>query len=104
MIPTNSEGEMRTLAPAKSIKYLGMWLDSHLSLTKHVRKATSKAMTATHSLKLLGNSERGIHQMLWRQLYYGAILPTNHTIWAPSLLEIMQWPDPQSDEMTSKQM
>ncbi len=32
-------------------------------------------MTAAHSLRLLGNSERGIHQTLWRQLYYGAILP-----------------------------
>ncbi len=31
-------------------------------------------MTVAHSLRLLGNSERGIHQTLWCQLYYGAIL------------------------------
>ncbi len=34
-----------------------------------------KAMTVAHSLRLLGNSKRGIHQTLWRQLYYSAILP-----------------------------
>src|SRR5260370_11695584 len=33
-------------------------------------------MLAAHLLKLLGNSERGIHQTLWRQLYHGAILLT----------------------------
>src|SRR5258708_14034544 len=71
----NIEGESRTLTPLKLIKYLGVWLDSHLTLTEHVRRATSKAMTAAHSLRLLGNSERGIHQMLWRKLYYVAILP-----------------------------
>ncbi len=65
----------RTLAPAKCIKYLGMWIDSQLTLTEHIRKTTMKAMSAAHSLRLLGNSERGIHQTLWRQLYYSAILP-----------------------------
>src|SRR5258705_3965843 len=74
-IPTNTENETRTLIPAKSIKYLGMWIDSHLTLTEHVRKTTTKAVAAAHSLKLLSNSKRGIHQTLWRQRYYGAILP-----------------------------
>ena len=74
-IPMNIEGELRTLTPLKLIKYLSVWLDSCLTLTEHVRRATSKAMTAAHSLRLLGNSERGIHQMLWCQLYYSAILP-----------------------------
>ncbi len=73
-IPTNIEGELRTLTPLKLIKYLSVWLDSCLTLTEHVRRATSKAMTAAHSLRLLGNSKRGIHQMLWCQLYYGVIL------------------------------
>ncbi len=74
-IPTNVEGKMRSLAPSKIIKYLGVWIDSRLTLTEHVKRSTSKAMSAAHSLRLLGNSEQGIHQTLWRQLYYGAILP-----------------------------
>src|SRR5258708_31096444 len=52
-----------------------MWINEHLTLNEHVRKATMKAMTVAHSLRLLGNSKRGIHQTLWRQLYYSAILP-----------------------------
>src|SRR5260370_37168527 len=75
-IPMNMEGETRTLNPAKTIKYLGMWIDSQLKLTEHIRKATLKAMSAAHLLKLLGNSKRGIHQTLWRQLYHRVILPT----------------------------
>ena|SRR5258708_1501829 len=74
-IPMNTEGETRTLALTKCIKYLGMWIDSQLTLTEHIRETTMKAMTAAHSLRLLGNSERGIHQTLWRQLYYSTILP-----------------------------
>ncbi len=72
-IPMNMEGVSHSIAPSKTIKYLGMWIDSCLNLNEHIRKATLKAMTAAHSLRLLGNSERGIHQTLWRQLYYGAI-------------------------------
>src|SRR5258708_2251959 len=74
-IPTNTEGISHSIPPSKTIKYLGMWIDSCLTLNKHVKKAMMKAMTAAHSLRLLGNSERGIHQSLCRQLYYGTILP-----------------------------
>src|SRR5258708_35195984 len=74
-IPMNMEGVSCSIAPSKTIKYLGMWIDSHLTLNEHVRKATSKAMSVAHSLRLIGNSKRGIHQTLWRQLYYGTILP-----------------------------
>src|SRR5258706_8321814 len=74
-IPTNMEGISHSIPLSKTIKYLGMWIDSCLTLNEHVKKAMMKAMMAAHSLRLLGNSERGIHQSLWRQLYYGTILP-----------------------------
>src|SRR5258708_35247984 len=74
-IPTNMEGESRIITPSKTTKYLGMWIDECLTLNKHVKKATMKVLTAAHSLRLLGNSKRGIHQTLWRQLYYSTILP-----------------------------
>ncbi len=40
-IPMNVEGEMRTLTPSKIIKYLGMWIDSRLTLTEHVRTSAN---------------------------------------------------------------
>ncbi len=40
-IPMNIEGEMRTLTPSKIIKYLGMWIDSRLTLTEHVRTSAN---------------------------------------------------------------
>src|SRR5258705_459792 len=74
-IPTNNPNEMKTTQPAKVIWYLGIWLDAQLNFGKHVRKITLKAIRAAHTLRLLGNSIKGIHQTHARQLYYGAILP-----------------------------
>ena len=75
LIPTNIPRELKTVKPAKTIKYLGVWLDSHLNFTTHIQKMTSKAITAMHALRLLGNSIRGMHQMHAQLLYIGAILP-----------------------------
>ena len=63
-IPTNTPGELKTIKPAKSIQYLGVWLDTQLNFNEDVQKTTTKALTATHALKLLGNSMRGMHQSL----------------------------------------
>src|SRR5258708_1671517 len=61
-VPTNIPGKQKVVKPAKSIQYLGIWLDSQLKISEHVQKTTSKALTATHALKILGNSIRGMHQ------------------------------------------
>ncbi len=74
-IPTNTPRELKMVQLAKTIKYLGVWLDSHLNFTTHIQKMTSKAITAMHALRLLGNSIRGMHQMHAQLLYIGAILP-----------------------------
>ena len=55
-IPTNVPGELKTVKPAKSICYLGVWLDSQLNFITHIQKTTTKAITATYALRLLGNS------------------------------------------------
>ena len=74
-IPTNMLGETKSVQPAKSIQYLGVWLDSCLNFSEHVQRTTTKAITAAHALKLLGNSIRGMHQVHARQIYIGAIHP-----------------------------
>ena len=74
-VPTNNPRELKTIQPVKVIRYLGIWLDSHLNFTAHVQKTTSKAITTAHALCLLSNSIRGMHQTNARQLYQGAILP-----------------------------
>src|SRR5260370_34763317 len=56
IIPTNIPGELKTVKPAKSICYLGVWLNSQLNFNTHIQKTTTKAITATYTLRLLGNS------------------------------------------------
>ena len=74
-IPTNAPGISKTIEPSKKVKYLGVWLNSCLNFIEHVQKSTTKAITAAHSLRLLGNSIQGMHQLHARQLYIGAIIP-----------------------------
>src|SRR6266436_2617339 len=74
-VPTNTPGEQKTVKPAKSIHYLGIWLDLQLNFNEHVQKTMSKALTATHALKIVGNSIRGMHQEHTRRIYIGAIHP-----------------------------
>src|SRR5258707_14060874 len=75
IIPTNTPDKLKTVKPAKSIHYLGVWLDSQLNFNEHIQKTTSKALTATHALRILGNSIRGMHQAHARKIYIGAIHP-----------------------------
>src|SRR5260370_2711150 len=72
-IPTNTPGEQKIVKPAKLIWYLEIWLDSQLNFIKHVQKTTAKALTAMHTLRILGNSIRWMHQVHARQIYIGAI-------------------------------
>src|SRR5258708_2696668 len=72
-IPTSIPGELKTVKPAKSIQYLGIWLDSQLNFNEHIQKTTTKAMSATYALSILGNSIRGMHQVHTRHIYIGAI-------------------------------
>ena len=74
-IPMNMPGKLKTVEPAKLIRYLRIWLDSQLNFNEHIQKTTAKAMAATHALNILGNSIRGMHQSLARQIYIGAIRP-----------------------------
>src|SRR5258708_18336263 len=72
-IPTNIPGKLKTVEPAKSIRYLGIWLNSQLNFNEHIQKTTTKAMSATYALSILGNSIRGMHQVHTRHIYIGAI-------------------------------
>ena len=72
-ILTNTPGELKTVKPAKSICYLGVYLDSQLKFNEHIQKTTTKALTMTYTLKILGNSIRGMHQAQARKIYIGAI-------------------------------
>ncbi len=76
-VPTNPPGEQKTVKPAKSIHYLGIWLDLQQKFNEHIQKTTSKAITATHALRILGNSIRGMHQTHARRIYIRAIQPIN---------------------------
>jgi hypothetical protein len=74
-IPSHIENAEKPVLPSRLMRYLGIRFDPHLRFTEHVRRSTSKAASAAQALWMLGNSERGLHQTHFRQLYLGAILP-----------------------------
>src|SRR5260370_34938116 len=74
-IPTNTPGKQKIIKPAKLIWYLGIWLDSQLNFIEHVQKTMAKALTAMHTLRILRNSIRGMHQVHARQIYIMVICP-----------------------------
>ncbi|KAI0073445.1 hypothetical protein K474DRAFT_1567971, partial [Panus rudis PR-1116 ss-1] len=61
--------------PKPVIRYLGFYLDSKLTFKEHVRFYTTKASSATHCMRMLGNSYRGLSPTSKRRLYISNILP-----------------------------
>jgi hypothetical protein len=61
-IPSHTNNTTKMVNPASLMRYLGIWFDLQLKFTEHVKRATSKAASAAQALRMLGNSERGLHQ------------------------------------------
>jgi hypothetical protein len=79
----------KTTAPKKSVKILGVTLDSGLSMmNEHVPKAVSKAMGRCMALRKI----RGVRPAQMRQMYIVAVVPTTDyaasTWYAPSCIGV----------------
>jgi hypothetical protein len=78
----------KTIAPKKSVKILGVMLDSGLSMNEHVSKAVSKAIGKCMALRKI----RGVRPAQMRQMYIAAVVPTTDyaasTWYAPSRIGV----------------
>lgn len=58
-----------------SMRWLGVYYDSHLSFKRHVGKMASKGRKAVAGLKMLGNTIGGVETKVIRQAVHTCILP-----------------------------
>jgi ribonuclease HI len=65
--------EATRVKPQKTLKWLGIYLDSKLNFKEHVTQMTSKATRVFHQIERLSNTERGLSFQAMRQLYISCI-------------------------------
>lgn len=67
--------EETTIHPKGSMRYLGFFLDPKLSWREHIRLYTTKASSTVNSVRMLGNSNRGLSPTMKRRLYISNVVP-----------------------------
>jgi len=73
-IPT-SEGELTTINCSDNVRYLGLFIDHKLTWHRHVKIMATRARGTLKSMKLLGNSVKGLDHGNWRLAYNAICLP-----------------------------
>jgi hypothetical protein len=63
------------LRPKPVWRYLGFFFDWKLQFKEHVRYYSTKALTTVRSMRMLGNSARGLDPMQKRLLYWSCVMP-----------------------------
>ena len=61
--------------PTASVRYLGFFLDPRLSFKAHIRFYATRAASTVNSLRMLGNSIRGMAPVHRRRLYISIVIP-----------------------------
>ncbi|KAL1581903.1 hypothetical protein WHR41_09480 [Cladosporium halotolerans] len=78
----------KTITPKRSVKILGVTLDSGLSMNEHVSKAVAKAIGKCMALRKI----RGVRPAQMRQMYMAAVVPPTDyaaSVWyAPSRIGV----------------
>jgi hypothetical protein len=73
-VPTG-EGGRTTINCSDNVRYLGLFIDHKLSWHRHVKIMATRARGTLKSMKLLGNSVRGLDHGSWRLAYNAICLP-----------------------------
>jgi hypothetical protein len=73
-VPT-SEGEPMTINCSDNVRYLGLFIDHKLTWNRHVKIMATRARGTLKSMKLLGNSVKGLDHGNWRLAYNAICLP-----------------------------
>lgn len=68
-------GQQISISPAASMRYLGFYLDPTLSFKEHVRFYSTKGCSTVQTLRMLGNSRRGMSPEHRRTLYRSNVVP-----------------------------
>src|SRR5690606_21062 len=61
--------------PSSCLRWLGVWLDSGLTLTNHVKIKVAAATRAFGAIRQLANTEKGLSTYAMRQLYQSCVIP-----------------------------
>ena len=73
-VPT-SEGEPTTINCTDNVGYLGLFIDHKLTWNQHVKIMATRVRGTLKSMKLLGNSVKGLDHSSWRLAYNAICLP-----------------------------
>jgi hypothetical protein len=68
-------GATHTIKVSQSVRYLGVFFTPTLDWHLHVTTLSNRARGTVRSLKILGNSIRGIKIQMWRTLYNAVVAP-----------------------------
>lgn len=68
-------GKQIVIPPAAHMRYLGFYLDPTLSFKEHVRFYSTKGCSTVQTLRMLGNSRRGMDPEHRRTLYRSNVVP-----------------------------
>jgi ribonuclease HI len=74
VLPTSNR-ETVTVKPSQEARYLGVWLDPHLTFEAHRKRAIGKAIASLDALKGLSGSTWGTSLGGIRRLYQAVIIP-----------------------------
>ena len=58
-----------------SMRWLGIYFDSHLSFSAHAEKMASKGRKAASGLSMLVKTTRGVEALIMRKAVHACILP-----------------------------
>ena len=72
---TDRDGLTRTIAPTKSVRWLGVYFDRRLLFNEHVNTLASRAEAVVGRMAMLANTVRGLSQIHLRHLYRACIIP-----------------------------
>lgn len=66
---------MCTITPSETWRYLGFWLDHHLTFCHHVQFYSNLAFSTVRAYPVLSNSLRGLSPLHKRTLYISCVRP-----------------------------
>jgi ribonuclease HI len=69
------DGSTQTLAPLKTLRWLGIFFDSKLLWTDHINTLTERATSAVLTMSILGNSQKGLSANNLRKVYLQSVVP-----------------------------